>query len=111
VIEKHSLGGRQATVVFHLPATVKADHVWVVGDFNGSSLSSVPMTRGEGGFFAEICLETQRRYRFRYLLDDERWANDWAADDYVPNDFGGDDSVIDLFEPAAIHVSEEGFVR
>jgi hypothetical protein len=44
-----------------------------------------------------------RRYRFRYLLDGERWANDGAADDYVANDFGVDDSVIDLVlfrEPA-----------
>jgi len=28
------------------------------------------------------------------LIDDERWENDWAADDYVPNGFGGDNSVV-----------------
>ena len=32
----------------------------------------------------------------RYLLDGQRWDNDWAADAYVRNDFGGDDSVVDL---------------
>lgn len=26
----------------------------------------------------------------------ERWENDWAADAYLPNDLGGDDSVIDV---------------
>ena len=30
------------------------------------------------------------------LLDGQRWDNDWAADAYVPNSFGGDDSVVDL---------------
>ena len=37
-----------------------------------------------------------RTYRFRYLLDDARWENDWEADDYVENPHGGQDSVIDL---------------
>ena len=37
-----------------------------------------------------------RRYRFRYLLDGRRWENDWEADDYVDNDHGGQDSVVDL---------------
>ena len=37
-----------------------------------------------------------RAYRFRYLLDGHRWENDWAADAYKPNDFGADDSVVDL---------------
>ncbi len=44
----------------------------------------------------EVVLGAGRTYRFRYLLDDERWENDWEADSYVPNEFGGDDSVLDL---------------
>jgi hypothetical protein len=43
-----------------------------------------------------VDLEAGRAYRFRYLLDGERWDNDWAADAYIPNSFGGDDSVVDL---------------
>jgi hypothetical protein len=50
----------------------------------------------EGGFSLTADLEAGRTYRFRYLLDGERWDNDWAADAYVPNSFGGDDSVVDL---------------
>jgi len=26
----------------------------------------------------------------------KRWENDWAADDYIPNDHGSHDSVVDL---------------
>ena len=43
-----------------------------------------------------VDLDAGRAYRFRYLLDGQRWDNDWAADAYVANDFGGDDSVVDL---------------
>ena len=43
-----------------------------------------------------VDLDAGRAYRFRYLLDGQRWDNDWAADAYQPNDFGGDDSVVDL---------------
>ena len=32
---------------------------------------------------------------FRYVLDGELWENDWAADDYLPNSHGADDSVVD----------------
>ncbi len=34
--------------------------------------------------------------RFRYLLDGERWENDWAADGYVPNPFGSEDSLLEV---------------
>ena len=50
----------------------------------------------DGGFSVTVGLEAGRAYRFRYLLDGQRWDNDWAADAYQPNDFGGDDSVVDL---------------
>ena len=52
--------------------------------------------RRRGGFSMTVGLDAGRAYRFRYLLDGQRWDNDWAADAYLPNDFGGDDSVVDL---------------
>jgi hypothetical protein len=33
-------------------------------------------------------------YRFRYYLDGQRWENDWEAEEYRPNDFGSDDSIV-----------------
>jgi len=41
-----------------------------------------------------VVLEPGRHYRFRYLLDGARWENDWVADAYVANEYGGDDSVV-----------------
>ena len=49
-----------------------------------------------GEWRASMALDAGCRYRFRYLLDGFRWENDWAADDYVPNPFGSDDSVVSV---------------
>ena len=74
-----------------------AKRVSVVGDFNDWDQSATPMTRRKNGSLAaSVSLEPGRTYRFRYLLDDGRWGNDWDADDYVANDFGGEDSVVAL---------------
>jgi hypothetical protein len=29
----------------------------------------------------------------RFLLDGERWENDWAAEGYIPNKYSGENSV------------------
>ena len=57
------------------------------------------MTFTDDAYTAEVIIATGRTYRFRYLIDNERWQNDWAADSYAPNEFGGDDSVLDLTKP------------
>jgi 1,4-alpha-glucan branching enzyme len=91
----------QALVVFRLPRAVDAEQVCVVGEFNEWSPIAHPMEREGDAFVAQFAMTPGRSYRFRYLLDGERWENDWAADAYVPNEFGGDDSVIDLTDAHA----------
>jgi 1,4-alpha-glucan branching enzyme len=85
---------------FRLPHAVDATTVHRVGEFNDWSTTASPMEPDSEGFLTKLALEPGRRYRFRYLLDGDlegaRWENDWAADDYVPNEFGGTDSVLDL---------------
>ena len=41
-------------------------------------------------------LETGRSYRFRYMIDGWKYENDWGADRYEPNPYGGEDSVVDV---------------
>ena len=53
------------------------------------------MTAIEGDWLLTVTL-APGTYRFRYLLDGQRWENDWAADDYVDNTYGGQDSVVDI---------------
>jgi 1,4-alpha-glucan branching enzyme len=87
-------------VTFRLPHAATSGEVSVVGEFNDWSPTANPMHRDGEGFVAHITLKPGRVYRFRYLIDGQRWENDWAADAYVPNEFGGDDSVIDLTDRA-----------
>ncbi|HEY5523667.1 MAG TPA: isoamylase early set domain-containing protein [Desulfuromonadaceae bacterium] len=47
-----------------------------------------------GGFMVVMELEKGREYRFRYCIDGGKWGNDWCADRYEPNPFGGYDSVV-----------------
>jgi 1,4-alpha-glucan branching enzyme len=96
MVETNSDGDGRVLTTFRLPHAVLADRVCVVGEFNDWSLTANPMERDGDEFVARIALSPGRVYRFRYLLDGERWENDWSADAYVPNEFGGDDSVIDL---------------
>ena len=88
-------------VTLRLPNVNRAERICVVGEFNAWCPTANPMHVEGDELVTEIVLQAGRTYRFRYLLDDERWENDWAADNYVPNEFGGDDSVLDLTELAA----------
>jgi hypothetical protein len=44
-------------------------------------------------------LEPGHDYQFRYLVDGETWLNDPAADKYVPNPFGSENSVVIVVKP------------
>ena len=84
-------------VTFTVDPRVGALTAAVCGEWNDWSADADVMDRdAEGGFSLTVGLDAGRAYRFRYLLDGQRWDNDWAADAYVRNDFGGDDSVVDL---------------
>ena len=88
-----------AKVTFNLPkeATNGKSKVVVVGDFNNWDVEkAVPMKSVKGGYSAVMELETGRNYQFRYLIDNVKWENDWAADDYIATPFGVDNSVVEL---------------
>jgi hypothetical protein len=96
VIKSRAAKGK-ARVTFTIDPGVAAEAAAVCGEWNEWSADADVMHRdAEGGFSVTVDLDAGRAYRFRYLLDGQRWDNDWAADAYVANDFGGDDSVVDL---------------
>ncbi len=56
----------------------------------------VPMRKGKNGDFqARLRLPLDQQVQFRYLIDGSRWVNDEAADAYVPNEHGTQNSVVD----------------
>ncbi len=82
-------------VVFVLPADVEATSVALCGEFNGWAEGDIYLSRDTEGIWRTIvALEPGRSYRYRFLLDGERWENARDADDYLPNPFGTMDSVV-----------------
>ena len=88
---------RVCRVTFGLPPEIDAQTAFLCGEFNNWDRTSHPMKRRKNGSFSlTLSLEPGKQYRFRYLLDGERWENDWAADAYVPNSLGSDDSIVEV---------------
>ena len=95
--KEYTKTGRSCRVTFNLPADVNAQTACLCGEFNDWDQSSHPMKRGKDGSFSlTISLKPGRQYRYRFLLDGERWENDWAAEDYAPNALGSEDSVVNI---------------
>ncbi|MBI5143151.1 MAG: isoamylase early set domain-containing protein [Nitrospirae bacterium] len=84
-------------VTFQLPkdAAPKAGSVMIVGDFNNWETEATPMKKTKDGCYAAtVSLESGKEYHYRFLIDGQRWENDWFADRYEPNPYGGDNSVV-----------------
>lgn len=84
-------------VTFILPKQVNAKKVCLCGEFNSWEKNSIEMKLDEDGNYSiTIPLKTGESYKYRYILDDERWENDWQADCYLPNIYGSEDSVVEV---------------
>lgn len=71
-----------------------ATEVVVLTDANG--WSPIPMQQLKSGEFkTRVKLPAGRQFQFRYLIDGRRWENDDAADAYVPNEHGSENSIVD----------------
>ena len=89
--------GKSCRVTFELPAESNAVDAVVCGEFNNWSATENPLVkRKDGRLSSTISLKSGNSYRFRYLINGERWENDWNADMYLPNEFGTEDSVVQI---------------
>jgi hypothetical protein len=52
--------------------------------------------RKDGRFSTTLTLQQGQSYRYRYLVDGERWVDDPEPDGYVDNGYGSKDSVVVL---------------
>jgi len=95
MLRKQNGRGKVVKVTFSLPKDIQGESVCLVGDFNNWDESATPMKKdGDGSFSTIMSLEKGREYQFRYLVNGTEWHNDWQADKYVQNSFGGDNSVV-----------------
>ncbi len=96
--KSYSKTGRSCKVTFELPPDVNAEKATICGDFNewnGNKKHKMKRLK-DGSFSLTVSLKPGNAYRFRYLLDEDRWENDWSADGYAPNPFGSDDSITEV---------------
>ncbi len=96
MLTKKGVGDGKVRVGFSLPPEVEAERVAVCGDFTEWAPTLVMKRSKHGQWRASVRLDAGRRYRFRYLVDGDRWENDREADGYEPNPFGSDDSVVQV---------------
>jgi 1,4-alpha-glucan branching enzyme len=95
--KNYSKTGSVCRVTFKLPAEVNAETAALCGEFNEWDTAAEPMKKlKDGSFSVTVSLDADQSYRFRYWLDDERWENDWEADAYEANEFGSEDSVVNV---------------
>jgi hypothetical protein len=100
IIKQYVKSRKVAKITFELakdelPADVKAESVYLVGEFNDWDTTATPMKRNKkGAYRATIDLKPGQSYQFRYLVNDKNWYNDWNADSYVPGNFGEDNCVV-----------------
>ncbi|MCC7352249.1 MAG: isoamylase early set domain-containing protein [Anaerolineae bacterium] len=83
-------------ITFELPSAIWAEKVSLVGEFNDWSRTShlLRQSRDDSAWRIILELPAGHEYQFRYLVNDSDWHNDWHADKYVPNPYGGDNSVV-----------------
>lgn len=68
--------------------------VALAGEFNEWSPLKMNYIKKDKVFRARVRLPKNSTFRFKYLLDNKIWENDYKADAYVPNTFGSEDSVV-----------------
>jgi hypothetical protein len=94
MIERTPTADGRIELTFRLAADHPANPVAVAGEFNDWQLTTLEDCGGK--LEAKVLVAAGCRYQFRYRTADGRWFNDEEADDYVPNEFGGVNCVVDL---------------
>ena len=102
MLRKEKAAGGKVKVTFSMPALEGVTTLYLVGSFNDWNDTATPLVHGaDGGWSAALTLEAGWAYQYRFRDQDGGWHNDWAADSYVPNEFGSENSVVDLTESEA----------
>jgi len=97
-IKKRYLKNRpRCKVTLNLPEYVapNGSPVYVAGDFNQWNPEANQMKRLKNGCF-QVTLDQaiDREYQFRYVVGLSQWENDDQADNWVPNNFSGEENSV-----------------
>ena len=92
------VGTEHGDVALHfvLPVEHPARPVGVAGDFNEWDWTATLFEERADVVEAVVTVAGGRQYEFRYRGANGTWFNDDRADDYVPNEFGGVNCLINV---------------
>jgi 1,4-alpha-glucan branching enzyme len=95
--KNYSSTGKTCRVTFKYPNGEEAPSGALTGSFNQWSLSATPMKRlKDGTLSVTISLAAGQTYPYRFVLDGGVWVNDPAAEGYVPNEYGEQNSLVTI---------------
>jgi 1,4-alpha-glucan branching enzyme len=66
----------------------------LVADFNDWQAIEMKFNKKTQSFKTKVRLPKDGAFHFRYLLNKTEWENDYKADQYLPNEYGSENSVI-----------------
>jgi 1,4-alpha-glucan branching enzyme len=97
MLTKRKLPKENVRVTFTMPALEGVTSLHLVGDFNNWSVNEHPMQQAaDGSWSLAVTIPAGHKYSYRYFANNATWHNDWQADAYAPNEYGTDNSVLDL---------------
>jgi 1,4-alpha-glucan branching enzyme len=82
ITKRYSSDKAFCKVTFVLPEYYAdgATKAFLVGEFNNWNTSDLRMKKIHGRFIRSLKLKANEKYQFRYLIDGEKWKNEWDAD-------------------------------
>ena len=100
MITKELCNGGKVRVTFSIPASIWADTIHLVGDFNNWSTTATPLKLDEVKWSVSLELEAGQAYHYHYLLNGQDWTSDWNTDQHVASDSGTHHSVVVTMLPS-----------
>jgi hypothetical protein len=95
ITKRRSFGDtRTMRVTFSLPATLWADTIELVGNFDRGTPTKTVLQRNEKGWSATLDLPTRHTYQYRFLIDGKRWMSDCHRDGFATDAHGRHVSVV-----------------
>ena len=97
ISKKISPKGKSVRVTFELPADVASDSAAVVGEFNDwdAKKGTMKLNKKKNVWTKGVSVKPGDSFQFRYVVDGDKWINDEQADGFVPNEYFGQNCVIE----------------
>ncbi|HEX2920792.1 MAG TPA: isoamylase early set domain-containing protein [Bacteroidales bacterium] len=90
ITKRYSSDKKMCKVTFILPQYYceGISKAYLVGEFNNWDPHNLRMKKIHGKYMRSLQLQANKKYQFRYLLDDNTWKNEWDADALAPVPIG-----------------------